>query len=92
MTLPRPKSTVICRDLHEGAILFCTATEIYFSLNPVAVRIWKLLPPECVSEDEVVARLSELHPDVNPGTIAADVRALLQDLASHGLVEITRAA
>ena len=92
MKLPRPCSTVIYRDLPEGAILFCTATEVYFSLNPTGAAIWKLLPPICVSEEEVVTRLSESNPEVTPVTISADVRALLEDLAGNGLVEIPRAA
>ena len=92
MILPRPSPTVICRELHEGAVLFCTATEVYFSLNAIATRIWQLLPPACLSEEEVVARLAESHPDVFPGEIAADLRALLEDLARNGLVESSRAA
>ena len=92
MILPRPSPTVICRDLPEGAVLFCTATEVYFSLNPIAARIWQLLPPACLSEEEVVTRLCESHPDVVQGKIAADVRTLLEDLARNGLVESSRAA
>ena len=92
MSLPHPLSTVVFREVHEGAILFCTATEIYFALNPMGARIWRLLPPECTSEEEVVARLSELHPEVNLGTIAADLRRLLEELASNGLVESSKAA
>ena len=92
MKLPRPCSTVIYRDLPEGAVLFCTRTEVYFSLNHIGARIWQLLPPVCLSDDEIVARLSESHPDVNLGKISADVRRLLEDLAGNGLVESARAA
>ena len=92
MLLPRPRSTVVFREVPEGAILFCTATEVYYSLNPIGVVIWRLLPPECTSEDEVVARLSALHPEVNLGTLAADLRRLLDELVNSGLVEVQRAA
>lgn len=92
MSLPHPRSTVVFRDVPEGAVLFCTATEIYFALNPMGARIWRLLPPECASEEEVVARLSELHPEVNLGTIAADLRRLLDELVANGLVESTKVA
>lgn len=92
MALPSPRSTVVFREVHEGAILFCTATEVYYALNPVGVRIWRMLPPECATEEEVVARLSEMHPEVNLGTIAADLRRLLEDLAANGLVESKKAA
>lgn len=92
MALPSPRSTVVFREVHEGAILFCTATEVYYALNAVGVRIWRMLPPECATEEEVVARLSEMHPEVNLGTIAADLRRLLEDLAANGLVESKKAA
>ena len=85
--LPSPRSSVVYREVHEGAILFCTATEVYFALNPVGARIWRLLPPECAKEDEIVSKLSELHPEVNLGTLAADLRRLLDDLTAHGLVD-----
>lgn len=92
MNLPQPRPTVIYRDLPEGAILFCTRTEVYYSLNPIGARIWQLLPPVCASEDEIVARLSEEYPDINLGKIASDVRRLLDELVGNGLVDISRAA
>ena len=92
MTLPQPRSTVIFRDLPEGAILFCTRTEVYYSLNPIGARIWRLLPPVCANEDEIVARLSEEYPDVELGKIASDVRRLLDEFVDNGLADISRAA
>jgi len=92
LVLPRPRSTVVFREVPEGAILFCTRKEVYFSLNQLGVMIWRLLPPECATEDEIVARVSQEYPSVNLGTIAADVRRLIEDLAKHDLVEAQRAA
>jgi hypothetical protein len=92
MKLPRPRPTVVYRDLPEGAILFCTSTEVYYSLNPIGARIWQLLPPVCSSEEDIVARLSEAYPEINLGKIAADVRRLLDELAGNGLVDSSRAA
>ncbi len=92
MNLPRPLTTVVFRDLPVGGILFCTATETYFSLNPIGVRIWRLLPPACASEGELVARLASEHPEVDAGIIAQDVRRLLSDLLGNGLVEELRSA
>src|SRR5688500_9979102 len=90
--LPRPRTTVIYKDLPEGAILFCTRTEVYFSLNPIGAKIWKLLPPVCVREDQVVAHLSAEYPDINLGKISADVRRLLDELVGNGLADLPRAA
>ena len=91
MRLPRPRPTVVYKDLPEGAILFCTTTEVYYSLNPLGALIWRLLPT-CRTEEEVVASISAEYPDVNLGKISADVRRLLEDLAGNGLVDLSRAA
>jgi hypothetical protein len=90
--LPRPRTTVIYKDLPEGAILFCTRTEVYFSLNPIGARIWKLLPPVCTNEEQVVAELSAEYPEINLGEISADVRRLLDELVGNGLADLSRAA
>ena len=92
LTLPQPRTTVIYRDLPEGAILFCTSTEVYFSLNPIGARLWKLLPPVCTDEDQVVAQLSAEYPEVNLREISADVRRLLDELVGSGLADLPRAA
>ena len=83
---------MIYRDLPEGAILFCTRSEVYFSLNPIGARIWKLLPPVCTDEEQVVAQLSAAYPEVNLGEISADVRRLLDELVENGLADLPRAA
>jgi hypothetical protein len=88
LRLPHRRSSVILREVQEGAILFSTETETYFSLNPIGLRVWRLLPPECAEVDEVVARIHGDFPDVSPETIASDVRRLLSELNGQGLVEI----
>ena len=92
MNLPRPRKSVVFREVPEGAILFCKETEVYFSLNTIGVRVWRLLPPTCSSDEEIVTILSADYPDINLGTISGDVRRLLSDLLGNGLVEIERAA
>ena len=87
MTLPTPRPTVVFKEVPEGAILFCTATEVYYSLNHTGVRIWQMLPPICTREEEIVTMLSKENPEVNLGTISADVRRLLEDLVRNGLAE-----
>jgi hypothetical protein len=82
----------VLREVHEGAILFCTRTEVYFALNSTGVKIWRMLPPTCAREEEIVSKLSEAFPEVNLGTISGDVRRLLDELLENGLVELSRAA
>src|SRR5690349_1474867 len=85
--LPQRKSSVILKEVPEGAILFSTETEVYFSLNAIGVQVWRLLPPECRHVDEVVARIHDDYPEVSRETISSDVRLLLEDLDGQGLVE-----
>ena len=92
MKLPHPRPTVVFRELPEGAILFCTETEVYYSLNPTGVQVWQMLPPVCTKEEQIVSRLSEANPEVNLGTIEADVRRLLEDLIRNGLAEVPQPA
>ena len=87
MRLPHRSSSVILKEVQDGAILFSTQTEVYFSLNQIGLRVWRLLPPECSQVDEVVARIHAHFPDVSPETIATDVRRLVDELRNHGLVE-----
>lgn len=92
MPLPRPRPTVVIKDVSEGAILFCTETETYFSLNLIGVRIWRLLPPVCTTEGELLARLGGEYPDIAAQTIRSDVRLLLTDLLQNKLVEAMQPA
>jgi len=92
LSLPRPKSTVVFKEMPQGAILFCTATETYFSLNPVGVQIWGLLPPVCTTLEEIVGSLVAEHPEVAMDAIRSDVASLLQELLTSGLVELPQAA
>ena len=59
---------------------------VYYGLEDVGVRIWSLLKrPVTVAaiRDALVAEY-----DVEPDRCERDVRALLRDLASRGLIEI----
>jgi hypothetical protein len=82
----------VFKDLADGGILFSTQQEIYFSLNAVGAAIWRLLPPECETLDQMVDRLATQYPDVDPQVIERDVRELLADLEREGLVENREAA
>jgi hypothetical protein len=87
LRLPQPRPSVIYKDLPEGAILFCPQTEVYYSLNSIGVNIWRLLPPVCTTDAEIVARLTQLHPDVDISRIETDVRRLLVELVQSGLAD-----
>ncbi len=92
MNLPRRSSAVVLREVEEGAILFSTESEMYFSLNVVGLRVWHLLASDCRTVDEVVATIQGEYPDINRELIATDVLGLLNDLGGNGLVEFKAAS
>lgn len=73
-------------DLDDEAAILNLKSGVYFGLNEVAARIWRLIQtPHTVAEIRA-AVLDEF--DVEPVRCEADVQALLKDLAEHQLIEI----
>ena len=87
MLLPMPNPNVVYKAVTEGAVLLSTEDEIYYGLNAVGAWIWERLPPVLIELDDLCNELSSLHPEADADTIHADVRALLDDLASYALVQ-----
>lgn len=85
--LPTRNPNVIYKALATGAVLYSTADEVYFGLNPVGVRIWELLPPAQETLDGLCGVLSSEYPDVPADVIRADVVEILEKLTRLGLVE-----
>lgn len=86
MQLPAPNPDVIYKAVEDGAVLLSTADEVYYGLNAVGSYIWEHLPPVLHSFEELVALLSALYPDAPAEVIRADVRELLDDLLTQGLL------
>jgi hypothetical protein len=84
--LPRPKATVVFKQLDEGGVLLSTADEVYFGVNPVGARIWSLLPPATNTFDELCAVLGREYSDVSTDRLRHDAKAFLSDLIGAGLV------
>lgn len=84
--LPSARAAVVWSALPDGAVLFATDTEVYYSLNPVGTLIWELLP-RVTSLDELCAAVHAEYPDATPLQVRADVVELLDDLERAGLVE-----
>jgi hypothetical protein len=90
--LPAASPTVIFKELADGAVLFAPAEEIYFGLNEVGSRIWRLLPPATESLDELCAKVGAHYPDVPIATIRQDATELLNELVQSGLAQYPAAA
>jgi len=85
-SLPTPSPHVVYRAVSEGGVLLHMETEIYFGLNHLGARVWELLPPVSRTLDELCPKIVQEYPDACPDVVREDVRALLHDLSTHGLV------
>ncbi len=70
--------------LHDELVMMDISQGKYFSLNPVATRIWDLLekPMDC---NELCSLLVEEY-EVEPGRCNEEVEELLQEMEKLGLV------
>lgn len=87
-----PASTVVAireqvsADLADEAAILNLKDGVYYGLNPVGARIWKLVQePKTVHE---IRKTIATEYDVEPDRCERDVLSLLQELADRGLIEI----
>jgi hypothetical protein len=79
------KDQVSC-DLSGEAAILNLKSGVYFGLNTVGASIWKLIQePKTVKEiqDSILEEF-----DVDPDRCENDIVELLQELSTHGLIEI----
>ena len=79
------KDQVSC-DLSGEAAILNLKTSVYFGLNTVGASIWKLIQEPRTVKEIKEAILEEF--DVEPDLCEHDVLELLQELSTHGLIEI----
>jgi hypothetical protein len=77
-------SKTISGRLHDELVMMDIDQGKYFSLNPVATRIWDLLERP-MAEDELCMALTEEY-DVEPEKCQAEVGEYLLQMSSMGLV------
>jgi hypothetical protein len=73
-------------DLDGGSVLLSLRAGAYFSLNPIASEIWRMLAEPC-RVGQIIASLSDGH-DADAQTVAGDVTPFLQTLVDHRLVRV----
>jgi len=74
-------------ELAGEAVILNLKTGVYFGLDPVGARIWKLLEEPKTLPELVTALLAEY--EVDAARLEADVLALLDQLDESQLIEIT---
>ena len=86
LTVVASKKQVACALADEVVILELNSGK-YYGLNAVGARIWSLIQEPRVVSDILYTISSEY--DVEPDRCGRDLLVLLQDLAAHGLMEIS---
>jgi hypothetical protein len=73
-------------DLQEEVAILQLDKGIYYGLNPVGARVWRLLQEERTPEElqRIIASEYEVQTDV----VRRDIDALIRRLRREGLVEI----
>lgn len=82
-----PTRRLVSADLGEEVILLHLENGLYYGLENVGARIWKLLQKP-VKVGEIERALLDEY-DVEPETCHAEVVTLLQRLIDQNLVEVT---
>ncbi len=75
---------IIYKRVGEELVLLDFDRETYYGLDEVGARIWQLLGDE-VSVGEIIDRLEDEY-EIDRGTLEADVRRLLGELETRGLI------
>ncbi|HPR13532.1 MAG TPA: PqqD family protein [Bacteroidales bacterium] len=78
-------SRTISGRLHDELVMMDPEQGKYFSLNPVATRIWDMLDHP-VEPAELCRRLTEEY-DVNPDECRSEVAEWLEKMTGMGLVK-----
>ena len=76
----------VSADLSGEAAILNLKSGVYYGLNPVGARIWSL-----IQEPKTVTEIKDtllLEFDTEPEQCEADLFALLNELLSHGLIEV----
>ncbi|MGD9703400.1 MAG: PqqD family protein [Acidimicrobiia bacterium] len=77
-------SHVLSRSVGDETVLLDLHQDEYFALSQVGTRVWSLVS-DGASFGSIVDAVAESY-DVDRGTVEGDVRALIADLVTTGLL------
>ena len=81
----RPAPRVLSTTVGAEAVLMDTESGVYFGLNEVGARIWRLLSEH--RSPQVIATILVDEYDVDAAAAEGDVRRLIAELQAKGLLE-----
>jgi len=76
----------VSSEINGESVILHLQSGVYYGLNPVGASIWNLIQqPKTFKEvrDTILAEY-----EVEPEECERDILSLLQELASHGLIEV----
>lgn len=82
------KDETISGQLDDEMVMMDIQKGKYFSLNPVATRIWELV--EIPRSQAEICRILQEEYEVEPSRCSGEVMEFLEELVKMGLVLITR--
>jgi hypothetical protein len=77
---------VLSSKIDEEAILMSIEADRYFSLEPVASRIWEILSEKAATIDELVTILMDEY-EVDETTCREDVQQFLEEMSQRHLIQ-----
>ena len=83
--LPARNPKVAARVIHGEAMILTPHDSVLHTLNPVATRVWELLPTHRTL-DAMAQALAEEY-DVDPATAKADIEDLASQLVEKMILE-----
>jgi hypothetical protein len=79
----------VSAEISDEVVILNLKTGIYFGLNPIGAFIWRLIQNPLPISSIQAAVLNDY--DVDPESCEKAINDLLQQLAEHGLIEVTNA-
>jgi hypothetical protein len=79
---------ILASDVDDEKIMMSIAQGQYYSLDPVASRVWELIQKPVMVSDLIDALL--LKYDIDRETCEGDVLTFLEDLNEKGILEVDR--
>jgi hypothetical protein len=79
-------SDVLMREVAGESVILNLKTETYFGLDEVGTHMWLALTASNTIQQAYESLLNEY--DVDPDVLRSDLTKLIEELVSHGLVEL----
>ncbi|MBN2862792.1 MAG: PqqD family protein [Bacteroidales bacterium] len=81
--------SVLSGKIDDEIVLMSVEAGYYFTLDPVASRIWELLSQHPLSIDELADQLIEEY-NIEKEQCISDIECFVNDMSSKNLIEVVK--